>query len=76
MTVTVTEAMLDAALRKATEAGLFPRHCSTSEMQANREVMYGILTAAMSEAAEDFMEGTLVESRATPLLSLIHSQYK
>ena len=72
----VTEAMLDAAFRKATEAGLFPRHCSSYEMQVNREVMYGILTAAMCEAAVDFMEDTLVESKATPLLSLVHSHYK
>lgn len=72
----VTEVMLDAALRRATEAGLFPRHCSSYEMQVNREVMYGILSAAMREATEDFIEGALVDARATPILTVVHSHYK
>lgn len=72
----VTEAMLDAALRKATEAGLFPRHCSSYEMQVNREVMFGILSAAMREATIDFIEDTRVDARATPLVYLVQSQYK
>jgi hypothetical protein len=72
----VTEAMLDAALRKATEAGLLPRHCSSYEMQVNREVMFGILSAAMREATIDFIEDTRVGTCATPLLYLVQSQYK
>lgn len=72
----VTDAMLDAALRKATEAGLFPRHCSSDEMQVNREVMYGILSAAMLDATMDFLEGTLIETGAIPMLSVVRSHYK
>jgi len=71
--MTVTEAMLDAALRKATEAGLFPRHCSADELAANREVMRGILFAAMNDTALSFMENTVVEPRSSSVPSIARS---
>jgi len=46
----ITECMLDAALRKAIEAGLFSRRSSAHETQANREVMRSILLAAADAA--------------------------
>jgi hypothetical protein len=54
----ITECMLDAALRKATEAGLFARRSSAHEVQANREVMRLILHAAAEAAGMPEEEST------------------
>jgi hypothetical protein len=53
----ITEFMLDAALRKATEAGLFSRHGTPYDNALNREIMRSILqavaAAAQAERAEE-----------------------
>jgi hypothetical protein len=48
--------ILDIAMRKATEAGLFPRHCSPVDYQMNRQVMETILLAALETSAGDCLE--------------------
>ncbi len=57
----ITESILDAAIRRATEAGLFSRRSTSSEMQANREIMRSILDAA---TAADTADAALPEERA------------
>jgi hypothetical protein len=54
--VEISEATLDAAIRKATEAGLFARRRTAAEMAADRELMRGILSAAFEAADQEFME--------------------
>jgi hypothetical protein len=46
----ITEFMLDAAMRKATEAGLFFRHGTLYEIAINREIMRSILQAVANAA--------------------------
>jgi hypothetical protein len=48
----IPDAVLDIAIRKATEAGLFPRHCSAAEHAANRQTTAAILTAALEIACK------------------------
>ncbi len=43
----ITEQMVDAAMRKAIEAGLLPRHACGSEVAANQELIRYILQAAL-----------------------------
>jgi hypothetical protein len=49
----VSAPMLNAALQKATEAGLFPRRCTPYEMAVNREIIRSILEAALEEALSE-----------------------
>jgi hypothetical protein len=49
----ISERMLNAALQKATDAGLFPRRCNAYEQAANREIIRSILRAAMDEASSE-----------------------
>lgn len=46
----ITESMLQAAVRKATEAGLLSRRCTADEAERNRAVMRAILKAALELA--------------------------
>lgn len=39
--------VLDIAILKATQAGLFPRHCSPDDHLENRQIMEAILLAAL-----------------------------
>jgi hypothetical protein len=56
----ITEFMLDAAIRKATEAGLFSRHGTFGEIAINREIMRLILQAvARAEEVESAEESSL-----------------
>lgn len=48
-----SEAILDAAVLKAVEAGVFPRRASEFEAAMNREVMRTILRAAFAAAARE-----------------------
>jgi hypothetical protein len=57
----ITESMLEAAMRKATEAGLFSRRCTSSDRANYREIMYSVL-AAFVEAAQ--AEGAFMEARS------------
>lgn len=43
----ITTEMIDAAMKKATEAGLLPRHARHEEVSINRELMRMVLTAAL-----------------------------
>lgn len=43
----LTEEMLDAAIKKAIEAGLLPRHAYRQDMAMNRELIQTILQAAL-----------------------------
>lgn len=43
----VTTEMIDAAMRKATEAGLLPRHARREDVSINRELIRMVLTAAL-----------------------------
>ena len=52
----ITEATLDAAIRTATEAGLFARRRTPVEMAVDREVMRAILSAAFEAAEQERME--------------------
>lgn len=45
----VTKPMLEVAVRKATEAGLFSRRCSADELKISHEVMLAILKAALEQ---------------------------
>lgn len=49
----ITEAVLDAAIQKAVEAGVFPRRRTESDMAINRDVMSAILGAAFDAAASE-----------------------
>lgn len=55
----ITESILDTAIRKATEAGLFSRRGTLREMQANREIMRSIL-----EAVADAADAGMPEERS------------
>lgn len=61
----ISDAAIDAAVRKATEAGLLARRKTPEEMAIDREIMRGILNAA-SEAAEEeeFVEPWQMRRRA------------
>lgn len=45
--------MLEIAIRKATEAGFFSRHCLLAEHQTNRRIMEAILLAALETGTGD-----------------------
>jgi hypothetical protein len=49
----VTSAMICAAIRKATEAGLLPRNCSKVELKDSMEIMHIILQAALDHRGID-----------------------
>ncbi len=44
----ITDEMLEAAVRKATEAGVFRRHCNADERTLNMQIMQSILQAALA----------------------------
>jgi hypothetical protein len=44
----ITDEMLEAAVRKATEAGVFRRHCNADERTINIQIMQSILQAALA----------------------------
>lgn len=46
----VDDAMLKIAVKKAVEAGLFPRHPSAWEEKMNHKIMRGIIEAAIESA--------------------------
>ena len=46
----ITNVMLEAAIKRATEAGLFPRHASAFDMTINLEIMRTVLNAALDAA--------------------------
>ena len=43
----ITTEMIDAAMKKATEAGLLPRHARREDVSINRELIRMVLTAAL-----------------------------
>jgi len=43
----VTTEMIDAAMKKATEAGLLPRHARGEDASINRELIRMVLSAAL-----------------------------
>lgn len=43
----ITTEMIDAAMKKATEAGLLPRHARCEDISMNRELIRMVLTAAL-----------------------------
>lgn len=43
----ITTEMIDAAMRKATEAGLLPRHACREDVSINRELIRMVLLAAL-----------------------------
>jgi hypothetical protein len=51
VTMNVTEEMLDAAMKKAVEAGLLPRHACREDMSVNQELIRYILQAALDTVA-------------------------
>jgi hypothetical protein len=53
----VTDAMVDAAMRKAIEAGLFPWRGSPEDMAIGREIMRSILQAASEVAEQESADG-------------------
>lgn len=61
----VSDAVLDAALRKAVEAGVFPRRSTALEAANNREVMNSILHAAFTAARDEEPETDAVSTRDT-----------
>ncbi|HJV88602.1 MAG TPA: hypothetical protein VJ698_24265 [Noviherbaspirillum sp.] len=52
----ITDAMLDAAVRKAVEAGLFARHGTSHDLANNREIMRSVLEASMQVAISEVPE--------------------
>jgi hypothetical protein len=46
----VTTQMIDAAMKKATEAGLLPRHASQEDVLINQELIRIVLQSAMEVA--------------------------
>jgi len=60
----VSEAVLDAAIHKAVEAGVFTRRRAAFEMTTNREIMRAILHAAFSAASEEEAENNSVPATA------------
>ena len=55
----ITEAMVDAAMRKAIEAGLLTRRGTPEEMAIGREVMHSILRAAFEVAEQESPDGRM-----------------
>lgn len=43
----ITTEMIDAAMKKATEAGLLPRHARREDVSINRELIRMVLMAAL-----------------------------
>lgn len=56
--VSITEAVLDAAFRKAVEAGVFPRRCTECDRAIDRDIMRAILGAAFDAAAMEECHGS------------------
>ena len=52
-----SEAVLDAAICKAVEAGVFPRRSTMFEAAINREIMREILEAAYTAACAEEADG-------------------
>lgn len=52
-TTRFSDAVLDAAICKAVEAGVFPRRSTVLEAAMNREIMSAILEAAYVAATEE-----------------------
>ena len=48
----ITKDMLQAATRKAVEAGLLPRRVYAEDIATNAEIMHDILEAALESAAK------------------------
>ena len=48
----ITEDMLQAATRKAVEAGLLPRRMYVEDIATNAEIMHDILEAALESATK------------------------
>ncbi|MFC7513885.1 hypothetical protein ACFQUU_02595 [Herbaspirillum sp. GCM10030257] len=46
----VTTQMIDAAMKKATEAGLFPRHARQEDVLINQELIRIVLQSALEAA--------------------------
>lgn len=59
----ISEEMLDAAIQKAVEAGIFPRRGTAYDAATNRELMRAILQAAFTAAARE------AESDSNPVSS-------
>jgi hypothetical protein len=49
----ITEEMLNAAMKKAIEAGLVPRRSTTGDMATYRDVLYRIVQAALAATQSD-----------------------
>lgn len=50
MDTLITDEMLDAAMKKAVEAGLLPRHARGDDAQAYQELIRYVLQAALEKA--------------------------
>ncbi|HEX7648720.1 MAG TPA: hypothetical protein VF450_15050 [Noviherbaspirillum sp.] len=69
----VTKPMLDAAMRKAVEAGLLPREALRQESYADREVFRLILEAAIDTIEIAYPE-TSYRSKYPPLRRLARTR--
>lgn len=67
----VTNEMLDAAVKKATEAGLLPRHARKEDMFINQELIRVVLQAALDVPLD---VPSMVPVRPVPHLQVVRSE--
>lgn len=67
----VTNEMLDAAVKKATEAGLLPRHARKEDMSINQELIRIVLQAALDVPLD---APSKVPVRPVPRLQVVRSE--
>lgn len=73
----ITDEMLQAAIRKAIEAGLLPRNASRDNAEESKAIMRLIVQAALSVEPQDaFAGGKLSFDRCpgTPRLSVVQNK--
>jgi hypothetical protein len=66
----VTTQMIDAAMKKATEAGLLPRHARHEDMLINQELIRVVLQSALEAAPVNALVVSQTGTPATDLSAL------
>jgi len=63
----VTAQMIDAAMKKATEAGLLPRHAPQEDMLINQELIRAVLQSALEAAPVAILASNQADALAVDL---------
>jgi hypothetical protein len=70
----ISEAMLDAAIRKAAEVGLFPRHLTDVDRAISRDLMRVVIEAALQASDDETYSSAQASSRSEDRWSFFASK--